>query len=258
MNNIVYGFHNINYFLNVKKELIDIFFLYKNINIKENLKLKVILNKINYLNIPIKFVNKKYITNLIGEKLKKNNQNFCIKIKNNISYSFDKIKLLNFINNNNNKKLFIILENIKDSRNLGSCIRNADAAGINIVLITKKNSSSLNNYGTNISSSGAINNLNIMKFNDIKYILNIFKKNKIKIVSTSDKSNNIIYNNNLKLPIVYIFGSEDKGITEISKKYSDLIVKIPTYGYINSINVSVAVGICLFESIRQTFFINKF
>ena len=137
-----------------------------------------------------------------------------------------------------------------DVRNFGAIIRTAEVAGVTAVVIQNSSSAPINS-DTIKTSAGAIFNIPICKVNHIKDAIYHFKSLGISIISASEKSDKNLYDTDFKKPVAIVMGSENKGINKSVLKISDEIVKLPMYGKIESLNVSVASGIFLYEVIRQ-------
>ena len=150
----------------------------------------------------------------------------------------------------NGVPLLLILDQISDVRNFGAIIRTAEVAGVTAVVIQNSSSAPINS-DTIKTSAGAIFNIPICKVNHIKDAIYHFKSLGISIISASEKSDKNLYDTDFKKPVAIVIGSENKGINKSVLKISDEIVKLPIYGKIESLNVSVASGIFLYEAIRQ-------
>ena len=150
----------------------------------------------------------------------------------------------------NNLPLLLILDQINDVRNFGAIIRTAEISGVDGIIIQNSSSAPVNS-DTIKTSAGAIFNIPICKVNHIKDAIYHLQSLNISIISASEKSVKNIYDVNLKGPIAIIMGSEQKGINKSVIKLSDESVKLPMYGKIESLNVSVACGIFLYEVVRQ-------
>ena len=144
----------------------------------------------------------------------------------------------------------LILDQINDVRNFGAIIRTAEISGVDGIIIQNSSSAPVNS-DTIKTSAGAIFNIPICKVNHIKDAIYHLQSLNISIISASEKSVKNIYDVNLKGPIAIIMGSEQKGINKSVIKLSDESVKLPMYGKIESLNVSVACGIFLYEVVRQ-------
>ena len=144
----------------------------------------------------------------------------------------------------------LILDQVNDVRNFGAIIRTAEISGVDGIIIQNSSSAPINS-DTIKTSAGAIFNIPICKVNHMKDAIYHLQSLDISIVSASEKSDKNIYDVDLKGPIAIIMGSEQKGISKSVLNLSDESVKLPVYGKIESLNVSVACGIFLYEVVRQ-------
>ncbi|MGK2897000.1 MAG: 23S rRNA (guanosine(2251)-2'-O)-methyltransferase RlmB [Candidatus Makana argininalis] len=241
---IIYGINTINEVYKINPHILICVYLFKKNN---NSRLKTLLKKIYTKGIKIKLNNNKFILNKI---YKKSHQGICALIKNKKKYN--EHDLLNILKTKKNI-LILILDGIKDPRNLGACLRCAEASGVNIVILPKNRSSPINSTVKKVSS-GSIYNLKIIKVINISRTLILLNKHKVYIIGSVINSNKNIFNIKLSGSLALVVGSEDKGLRNLTKKYCDILVSIPMLGSISSLNVSVATGICLFEIIRQRIF----
>ena len=150
----------------------------------------------------------------------------------------------------NQNSLILILDSIQDPRNLGACLRSANAAGVSHVIINKDGSAPINSL-VHRTSAGAINSLEIFHVTNLSRIIQQIKKRDIWVIGLDGNTESSIYNVNLTGSIAIVVGSEGKGIRSLIKKNCDQIISIPMAGNIESLNVSVATAIALFESKRQ-------
>ena len=144
----------------------------------------------------------------------------------------------------------LILDQINDVRNFGAIIRTAEISGVDGIIIQNSSSAPVNS-DTIKTSAGAIFNIPICKVNHIKDAIYHLQSMNISIISASEKAEKNIYDVDLKIPIAIIMGSEQKGINKSVINLSNESVKLPMYGKIESLNVSVACGIFLYEVVRQ-------
>ncbi len=158
--------------------------------------------------------------------------------------------LLNSISENSTKPLILILDSIQDPRNLGACLRSANAAGVEHVVINKDGSAPINAL-VHKTSAGAINTLRIYHVTNLSRTIKDLQKRGVWVIGLDGNSQSTIYDVNLTDTTAIVMGSEGKGIRQLIKKTCDQIVTIPMSGDIESLNVSVATGIALFESKRQ-------
>jgi len=146
--------------------------------------------------------------------------------------------------------LILILDQINDVRNFGAIIRTAEVSGVDAIIIQNKSSAPIN-ADTVKTSAGGVFNVPICKVSHIKDAIYHLKSSKIMVIAASEKAEKNIYDLSLKNSLAIIMGSEERGISSSVLKLSDEIVKLPMFGKIESLNVSVASGIFLYEVIRQ-------
>jgi len=158
--------------------------------------------------------------------------------------------LLDSITNFNRKTLILILDSIQDPRNMGACLRSANAAGVSHVILNKDGSAPINAV-VHKTSAGAINSLQIFQVTNLTRTIKEIQKRGIWVVGLDGNDKTSIYDVNLTGSIAIVAGSEGKGIRQLIKKTCDQIVSIPMSGNVESLNVSVATAIALFESKRQ-------
>ncbi len=158
--------------------------------------------------------------------------------------------LLDSIINLNEKSLILILDSIQDPRNMGACLRSANAAGVKHVVINKDGSSPINAL-VHKTSAGAINSLQIFNVTNLSRTIKEMQKRGVWVIGLDGNTETSIYDINLTGPTAIVAGSEGKGIRQLIKKNCDQIACIPMSGNIESLNVSVATAITLFECKRQ-------
>ena len=148
------------------------------------------------------------------------------------------------------KSTYLLLDQISDVRNFGAIIRSAECTGVDAIIIQKKSSAPING-DTIKTSAGAVFNIPICKVNHIKDAVFHLQASGINIVAATEKTNDTIYNVNFKNSCAIIMGAEGKGISPSVLKLANQRAKLPIFGKIESLNVSVACGIFLYELIRQ-------
>jgi 23S rRNA (guanosine2251-2'-O)-methyltransferase len=158
--------------------------------------------------------------------------------------------LFKSINDKSEKPLLLVLDSIQDPRNLGACLRSANAAGVDYVVINKDGSAPINAL-VHKTSAGAINSLKIFHVTNLSRTIKEIQKRGIWVIGLDGSSKSTIYDVNLTDATAIVMGAEGTGIRRLIKENCDQIVTIPMSGNIESLNVSVATGIALFESKRQ-------
>jgi 23S rRNA (guanosine2251-2'-O)-methyltransferase len=150
----------------------------------------------------------------------------------------------------NKKPLFLILDQLSDARNFGAIIRTAECTGVNGIIVQKSGSAPVNG-DTVKTSAGAVFNVPICKVEHIKDAIYLLQANGIKTVAATEKCDQNIYELELKEPVAIIMGSEERGVNPSVLKIVDEKAKLPMFGTIGSLNVSVACGAFLYETVRQ-------
>jgi 23S rRNA (guanosine2251-2'-O)-methyltransferase len=148
------------------------------------------------------------------------------------------------------KPLFLILDQISDARNFGAIIRTAECTNVDGIIIQKQGAAPVNG-DTVKTSAGAIFNVPICKVEHIKDAIFHLQGSGIKTVAATEKTDKNIYDIVLNEAVAIIMGSEDRGINPSVLKIVDETAKLPMYGSIGSLNVSVACGAFLYEAVRQ-------
>ena len=235
----IYGIRSVIEAINSSKDIDKVFI---QIGLKGTLigKLESLIrkNKINSSYVP---------TQKLDRLSKKNHQGVIAKIS--------PIKFLNMQElgeklNISKNPFVLILDQISDVRNFGAIIRTAEISGVNGIIIQNSSSAPINS-DTIKTSAGAIFNIPICKVNHIKDAIYHLKSMDISIISATEKADKNVYDVDLKKPVAIIMGSEQRGINKSVIKISDEVVRLPMYGKIESLNVSVACGIFLYEVVRQ-------
>lgn len=146
--------------------------------------------------------------------------------------------------------LFLILDQLSDARNFGAIIRTAECTGVNGIIIQKQGSAPVNG-DTVKTSAGAVFNVPICKVDHIKDAVFHLQSCDIKTVAATEKTDHTIYDIDFKTPVAIIMGNEERGVNPSVLKVVDEKAKLPMFGTIESLNVSVACGAFLYEAVRQ-------
>lgn len=146
--------------------------------------------------------------------------------------------------------LLLLLDTIQDPHNLGAILRTAECAGVDGVIITTNQSAPINETVEKISA-GAVSHLRICKVQNLVHTIDELKKDGYWIVGTSLNGEKFYNELDYKMPTALVVGNEEKGIRKLVAEHCDFLVKIPMKGKIDSLNVSVATGVLLFEIINQ-------
>ncbi len=238
--NLLYGIRRIIEAINSGKQ-IDRIFLQKGINneLLSNLRKLIRDFKIPVQHVPVEKLNR--IT-------RKNHQGVVCFIS---PVIYQKIEdILPQIYEEGKVPLLLILDRITDVRNFGAIARTAECAGVHAVIIPEKGAASVNADAVK-TSAGALHKIPVCREYDIKMTIDFLKDSGLQIISATEKSSEYYYSVDFTKPTAIIMGSEENGVSEKYLNKSDKNVRIPIYGEIESLNVSVAAGIMIYEAIRQ-------
>ena len=158
--------------------------------------------------------------------------------------------LYSLLDNLNEPPFLLILDGVQDPHNLGACLRSADGAGVQAVIVPKDRSVSLTDTVRHVAS-GAAENVPLVQVTNLARTLRQLKDRNIWLVGTTDQAKQLIYDIDLKGPLAIVMGSEGKGLRRLTTDLCDFRARIPMAGKVESLNVSVATGVCLFEALRQ-------
>jgi 23S rRNA (guanosine2251-2'-O)-methyltransferase len=146
--------------------------------------------------------------------------------------------------------LLLVLDGVTDPHNLGACLRVADGAGAHAVIAPKDHAAGLNATVSKVAS-GAAETVPYFMVTNLARTLNELKERNIWIIGTAGEAEKSIYQVELKGPTALVLGAEGPGMRQLTRKTCDELVHIPMKGAVDSLNVSVASGVCLYEALRQ-------
>ena len=146
--------------------------------------------------------------------------------------------------------LLLVLDGVTDPHNLGACLRVADGAGAQAVIAPKDHAAGINATVAKVAS-GAADTVPYFMVTNLARTLGELKERSIRVIGTSDDAENTIYQADLRGPTALVLGAEGAGMRQLTRKSCDELVRIPMAGAVESLNVSVASGVCLYEAMRQ-------
>ena len=196
-------------------------------------------NNVNFTYVPVEKLN----------RLTPNNHQGAVASIAPISF-YEIENLVETILEKNNNPLFLVLDQISDARNFGAIIRTAECTGVDGIIVQKSGTAPVNG-DTVKTSAGAVFNIPICRVEHIKDAIFFLQSSGIKTVAATEKTDQNIYDLSLNEPVAIIMGSEDRGINPSVLKIVDEKAKLPMFGTIGSLNVSVACGAFLYEAVRQ-------
>jgi 23S rRNA (guanosine2251-2'-O)-methyltransferase len=144
----------------------------------------------------------------------------------------------------------LVLDGVQDPHNLGACLRSADAAGVQAVILPRDNSAPLTPVVRKVAS-GAAETVPMFRVANLARSLEALKKAGVWLVGAAGEADKDLYSVDLRGPLALVLGAEGAGLRRLTREACDHLVRIPMAGTVESLNVSVATGICLFEAVRQ-------
>lgn len=160
------------------------------------------------------------------------------------------VELPEFLEGLKQAPLLLVLDGVQDPHNLGACLRSADAAGVHAVILPRDNAAPMTPVVRKVAS-GAAETVPVFRVTNLARVLDMLKNAGVWLVGASGDGEKRIYDVDLNGPVALVLGAEEKGMRRLTRDKCDFLAHIPMAGAVESLNVSVATGICLFEAVRQ-------
>ncbi len=145
---------------------------------------------------------------------------------------------------------YLVLDQVQDPHNLGACLRTADAVGAHGIIVTKDNAAGITPTVCKVAS-GAAETVPVYQVVNLARTLRWLKQQNIWILGTAGDAEQTLYELDLNLPLALVMGAEGSGMRHLTRQHCDFLVKIPMLGQVESLNVSVAAGVLMYEAFRQ-------
>ncbi|CAM2144678.1 23S rRNA 2'-O-ribose G2251 methyltransferase [Pararobbsia alpina] len=146
--------------------------------------------------------------------------------------------------------LLLVLDGVTDPHNLGACLRVADAAGAHAVIAPRDRAVGLNATAAKVAS-GAAETVPYITVTNLARAIRELQEAGVWVIGTDDEASESVYDTKLDGPIAIVMGAEGEGMRRLTRETCDMLMHIPMAGSVESLNVSVASGVCLFEAVRQ-------
>ena len=144
----------------------------------------------------------------------------------------------------------LILDGVTDPHNLGACLRTADAAGVQAVIVPKDKSASLSPTVRKVAC-GAAETVPLVRVTNLARFMRSLQEAGIWLIGTAGEADSSLYQADFTGAAALVMGAEGKGMRRLTREHCDLLINIPMLGHVDSLNVSVATGVCLYEALRQ-------
>ena len=144
----------------------------------------------------------------------------------------------------------LVLDGLTDVRNFGAIARTCEVAGVDAIVIPSRGSVTVNSDAVK-TSAGALHTIPVCREKSLKEAVVLRKNSGIKVIAATEKAATVYTSSDMSIPIAVVMGSEDEGISNEIIRISDELIKLPQFGKIQSLNVSVAAGVIIYEGLRQ-------
>jgi 23S rRNA (guanosine2251-2'-O)-methyltransferase len=184
------------------------------------------------------------------DRLADNNNHQGIVIEVEMPGELSESDLKTAVENLSETALFLVLDNVQDPHNLGACLRTADATGVHGVIITKDNATGITPTVCKVAS-GAAETVPVYQVTNLSRTLRWLKGEGLWIMGAAGETAETVYKADFTVPMALVIGAEGKGLRRLTKEQCDVLVSVPMLGQVDSLNLSVATGVLLYEAVRQ-------
>ena len=184
------------------------------------------------------------------DRLADNNNHQGIVIEVEMPGELSESDLKTAVENLSETALFLVLDNVQDPHNLGACLRTADATGVQGVIITKDNATGITPTVCKVAS-GAAETVPVYQVTNLSRTLRWLKGEGLWIMGAAGETAQTVYKTDFTVPMALVVGAEGKGLRRLTKEQCDVMVSVPMLGQVDSLNLSVATGVLLYEAVRQ-------
>ena len=212
---------------------------------RQDARLKELQTQLSALNIKTEIADKKKLDKFADGK---NHQGIVAEVELPSVQSEEQLK--HKIKNLTEPAFFLVLDHVQDPHNLGACLRTADAAGVHGIIITKDNAIGITPTVCKIAS-GAAETVPVYQVTNLVRTLRWMKEQNIWIIGSTGEAEQTIFSLDLKMSLALVMGAEGTGMRHLTQENCDFLVKIPMRGQVESLNVSVAAAIMIYEVLRQ-------
>ena len=215
---------------------------------RDDERLLPIINLARKYKIPVQFVHRKVLDDKSdGEQ----HQGVIARVTPGKTYTENDIEdIFSQAEKNDQSPFFLLLDGVTDPHNLGACLRNADAAGVQAIIVPKDKAARITATVRKVAV-GAAETVPLVQVTNLARTMKQLQQMGVWIIGTAGETDTCLYDVKLAGPMALVMGAEGKGMRRLTREHCDQLVKLPMAGDVSSLNVSVATGICLFEIVRQ-------
>lgn len=237
---LVFGIHAVGALLQRAPQDVLELFVMKD---RDDKRMQPLIQEARQNGISVQFCNRKTLDDMVG------GQHQGIIAKARLQSSGSEADLAAIVEQQE-KPFILILDGVTDPHNLGAILRSADAAGVHAVVSPKDRSVKLTSVVRKVAC-GAAESVPFITVTNLARTLRELQEAGVWVVGTAGETDTSIYQADFKGPLALVLGAEGEGLRRLTRETCDSLVKIPMFGSVSSLNVSVAAGICLFEAVRQ-------
>ena len=238
----VFGIHAVQSALDYSPQKINKAWVAQN---RQDARLKQLIGKLQDLGVKIEQTDRQALDKLSAGK---NHQSIVIEVE--LPQEKSEAELKHALSQLTEPAFFLVMDHIQDPHNLGACLRTANAAGVHGVVITKDQAAGITPTVCKVAC-GAAEMVPVYQVTNLVRTLNWFKEHGLWIIGAAGEASQTVYQTDLAMPIALVVGAEEKGMRRLTREQCDLLVKIPMQGQVDSLNVSVAAAVLMFEVVRQ-------
>lgn len=240
---IIYGVHAVDHVLKHSSE--DVLEVYLTDSKKISKEIDAILRIAGNAGISVQRISRDAMASMTGDAV---HQGIAVKRRSRKTCINDLQSLLDSMADD--VPLLLVLDGVQDPHNLGACLRTANAAGVNAIIIPRDKSVSVNATVRKIAS-GAAEHTPVIAVTNLARTLEQLKQHGVWCFGLAEDAGLCIYDTDLNVPLALVLGSEGKGLRLNTSNHCDQLVHVPMKGEVESLNVSVTAAVCLYETLRQ-------
>ena len=238
---LVYGFHAVESAIQNKAREIEQVLL---VDQRRDQRVQQLIHLLDLHSVSYEYVDKQTLEMMCNSE---NHQGVAIRLKRSVK---QKLTIEESIKQLSDNAMVLLLDHIQDPHNLGACLRTAECAGVEMVIVPKDGASPVNETVRKVAS-GAAENIKIQVVSNLVRAITLLQDAGFWVYGAADQGNTDIYGCEFSQKSAIVMGAEGSGLKRIVKESCDFLINIPMYGTVSSLNVSVATGIVLFEARRQ-------
>ena len=240
--NFVYGLHAVNAVLERAPErLLELWMA----QLRDDVRARDLRDRAEHMGVRVQFAGGEALARLVGDVAHQGAVAAVRPLK-----PWDEHELIEALGQAAGDPLVLILDGVTDPHNLGACLRTADAAGVHAVLVPKDRAATVDGVVRKVAA-GAAEFVPVASVTNLARTIDMLKERGIWVVGTDAEAPQTLYAADLKRPLALVLGAEGGGMRRLTRERCDFLVRIPMAGCVESLNVSVAAGVALFEARRQ-------